>query len=1344
MSVASGTSSLSHNVERDGSGARGVSEHKTDPEPDAIMAATLSDLEEDRDDAAYEKCRQWALNKMKNPWTGKRVTKNGPMYRSITRRCNAIAAARAGRDPLLEDDKLRQRHDPFDGLEGEERTCAQWLELPTVDPKTGRRVTKARAKALKAKCHPLRPKINEAVAQAKARRDAEDAARKARAEKLARGAFVQDRLPTFAAFNPKTVSAFNCGHRANRQVPFTLRTMDDVWRALHAGALPLEADTAPFRAAKWGHEVRQAGHDPADLVPPKAREWEELYIPSLDRRQFYCFVLSSDPDGEFARQLRIKALEMAALDPKGLRRCATKCSKPGTWEGLGMTKREYVTWLVRTYASVGGKGPSFDNDTPDDELLAAMCQILARASTPGAKKVDRLFCAAFNARVHVPITLPSLDLPFQAYRDAVTRAFRRFANSTPDMKDGCVRKRGQMLQLAQQQKFVRAYLTPANPVKGLLLNHAAGTGKTVACISVVSSFLKDDGGDPWKVIWVTRPALRSEPTKAMFEDTALASIRKAIKAGELSLAHVQNKANWPELRRRYARGFPDKNIVKYSSFANMFMGGGTQAGRDLLAPGGDPLARTLLVFDEAHNIFNETDLPPTEAQYMNKKSKGRFSGGKVIAGRDHIVAAIHNSYAVSGKDSVRVLLATATPMTAAPTDACKLLNLLIPDPAKRLPTTMAGMATWRGHALTAGGDSHAITPGWAAEFQDATKGTVSYFAGDRDPRYFAIKRAFPDLFDVQVSDVQQMYLNKCAGVTTKASVPVLRDLEDVDRDDDSDDDDVEGMDEADDDVDRRPLNILAGPGGKPLPKFDWTAWRNRRRRRVSSAADGPSRKVELSKLKGADAKRLAKARDCMRNVSNMAAVRGKLLPLTSEYVAQMEKALEKNDEAKHKAREKHFKKVDALRKKHDANLKAWAEYDLWRRYIKEWGGVPKKPVKPKAFEKPKRGGAGDWAPGGYEAAVAEWEAKTKDAKAEYAAALTTFKERKALKPNVIPSGARPGDFVAPVFRWETPAVKPIPVGKNRPSFSFTFDGTRWTPDILKRALNDYGPKLAQLLETIDELDAKTMEQEGKLYKHAIYTDTQGAGMGAKIVAAVLIAHGYARACKYKTQFVDVDGARKRVTVLEPPSAKTNNCKGQGKLVTAESMEKRHTFCLLASTSVDGQSKSDARRDATVALFNRSDNINGEQARFILLDSGFKEGISLADVKFMHLAEPPLSQSSLKQAIARAVRRCKSTHIKPYDNDPKGWVLQVLLYSSMLTPPQTEVEDRKSVHDVAMDLLGDAVKDMKLMDSFERLLVESAVDKDLNAKILTYVPDALKGNFYEGKTAVEKYKEILHL
>jgi hypothetical protein len=75
------------------------------------------------------------------------------------------------------------------------------------------------------------------------------------------------------------------------------------------------------------------------------------------------------------------------------------------------------------------------------------------------------------------------------------------------------------------------------------------------------------------------------------------------------------------------------------------------------------------------------------------------------------------------------------------------------------------------------------------------------------------------------------------------------------------------------------------------------------------------------------------------------------------------------------------------------------------------------------------------------------------------------------------------------------------------------------------------------------------------------------------------------------------------------------------------------------------------------LFNdHKRNANGELARIMVLGSGRKEGISLFDVKYVHMMEPQISETNKTQIIGRAVRRCGHTGL---DNEYRK--VRVIVY-----------------------------------------------------------------------------------
>lgn len=176
-------------------------------------------------------------------------------------------------------------------------------------------------------------------------------------------------------------------------------------------------------------------------------------------------------------------------------------------------------------------------------------------------------------------------------------------------------------------------------------------------------------------------------------------------------------------------------------------------------------------------------------------------------------------------------------------------------------------------------------------------------------------------------------------------------------------------------------------------------------------------------------------------------------------------------------------------------------------------------------------------------------------------------------------------------------------------------------------LNAYSPRMLKLMENIQELDKKDLEENGKLFKHVIYSDVQGI-YGSKMVASVLTANDY-KMCY-----------NKNLKLL------SNN---------------KNSFALLTSSVIYGKPFPATLKKDILSVFNeRPHNIYGEKIRFIIIDSGYKEGIDLFDVKYFHILEPVITKAEETQVLGRGLRFCGQAGL-PFDPNT-GWKLNVFKYN----------------------------------------------------------------------------------
>jgi hypothetical protein len=380
-----------------------------------------------------------------------------------------------------------------------------------------------------------------------------------------------------------------------------------------------------------------------------------------------------------------------ALTPRTLERCKTR-------------KNELFPYTRNTMESLARR---MRLRIPAGSKRAFFCELLRKhpeylAALTGA--------ATYETPRQAPRAPDDVDLEaaarrsFPAFQTAIRRMYSAFAWDAPVVASGCdavaAARRGAPVVFTRTQDFVRNYLTPVSPFKGLLAWHSVGTGKT--CMAVAATGAFEAAG--YKILWVTRNALMSDVYKNIFGAVCSLPIAAAIADGavvpeDLKAAKKMLSGAW----------FPP---ISYRMFQNA-LERKNELGRALWgAQPRDPLRRVFLVMDEVHKL-RDGDLSPAEA--ADFATIQRF---------------IHDSYSTSGDDSVRVLLMTATPITDSPDELFDIINTLIPSARDRLVPFDA----FRERFTSSDG---AITDAGTAYFQERAKGLISYLNREQDPTTFA-------------------------------------------------------------------------------------------------------------------------------------------------------------------------------------------------------------------------------------------------------------------------------------------------------------------------------------------------------------------------------------------------------------------------------------------------------------------------------------------------------------------------------------------------------------------------------------------------------------------------------
>jgi hypothetical protein len=282
---------------------------------------------------------------------------------------------------------------------------------------------------------------------------------------------------------------------------------------------------------------------------------------------------------------------------------------------------------------------------------------------------------------------------------------------------------GEIIKYTPTQDFIRNYFTPMNPIKGLLLWHSVGTGKTCSAIAAATNTFEKQG---YTILWVTRTTLKNDIWKNMFDQVCNESIRNSITHSGLEIPSEQNKRMRLLSKSWRIRPMSYKQFSNLVSKQNAFY-------KTLVKQNGelDPLNKTLLIIDEAHKLYGGGDLSSLERPDMNAFHQ-----------------ALMNSYQLSGANSVKLLLMTATPITENPMELIQLINLCKPID-KQLPNNFNDFSK---KYLDEVGD---FTTKGREHFLDDIAGHISYLNREKDARQFA--QPIIEYIDVPITnDVSQV------------------------------------------------------------------------------------------------------------------------------------------------------------------------------------------------------------------------------------------------------------------------------------------------------------------------------------------------------------------------------------------------------------------------------------------------------------------------------------------------------------------------------------------------------------------------------------------------------------
>ena len=736
--------------------------------------------------------------------------------------------------------------------------------------------------------------------------------------------------------------------------------------------------------------------------------------------------------------------------------------------------------------------------------------------------------------------------------------------------------------LHKTQKFLKQYFHPEKNKKGMILYHSVGSGKTCAAIAMASNF-EDQG---YSIMWVTRNSIKNVIYQNLWgEHTCHPKMTENIK--RISDSSQKVKTFNSITKRAWMKP------VSYRSFSNI-TNGKSRLYKKLVEKNGadDPLKKTLIIIDEAHNF---TTLKPIG---FTKHESAKFQ---------NIRDLIYSSYKKSGKDSVRIILLSATPGLNGAIGAINMLNLLEPNREKRLPIQANDFIK-----TFVKSDMSGFNKEGQIKFGKQSNKYVSFLDTTRDYTKFA-KKVFETYNDPVSKDREKLH-------------DKLKQLKQISMQD--------------------------------------HCKRSTLMKQI----------MNIIKMPGIDAKmKLAEIDVVLKHTKISGDEYKAIFVNTRKLFADCKKRYSKKDE-----QDKCINFIKGNKKQ---------AMDKLRRDVAEESDKCKidfKNIKKDKIEKIKE-------------------------KIQRKHILIEKNQQQALEKCMsteIPSKER-ARCLRSVLLWNDKKDARSKIGKK-----YLFENKNFDPEILKSVLPIVSAKFQKLVKTIKDLDKKDKCVHKKTFKHVIFIDDY---RYIKLLLSSLIANDFKLALGPKESKRMRKGKLTTFRSLGTIVPKTMPRRTHFHKSTPLPKPHNKNVTLLTKASIYRRNIGKNLATKIKKEFNsRPDNVFGKQVRFLILDSNFLEGVSLFDVKYLHILTPPKTEFQKEQLIGRVVRRCGHKGL-PMDKGDGGWKLNVMVYKNR-DAKNIIIDDVINQLELDKELKGEEER----LDDLQQILVnemeKNALDKRLTSDI----------------------------
>lgn len=214
-----------------------------------------------------------------------------------------------------------------------------------------------------------------------------------------------------------------------------------------------------------------------------------------------------------------------------------------------------------------------------------------------------------------------------------------------------------------------------------------------------------------------------------------------------------------------------------------------------------------------------------------------------------------------------------------------------------------------------------------------------------------------------------------------------------------------------------------------------------------------------------------------------------------------------------------------------------------------------------------------------------------------------------------------------------------------------------TPKYLKTDLNKYSPKMTEILKAITH-------SKGNLVVYSQFLALEGIG----ILSKVLEQNGY------------------------------NN-------FNVKKKEGKDTFGIFSGNT------DEKTRKKIIEIYNSEENKYGELIKILLITSAASEGISLKNVREVHIMEPFFNLSRLKQVIGRAVRL--NSHIDLPENERDVYVFIYIATRPTNVSKRDMEKALDEINTTDQHLLLMSIKKQKIIEQFLDACKEASIDCSIN-------------------------------